>query len=377
VPLLKSLICLKGYDNGRRFLVISLICYSLVLLLSSVMSQAPVILLLLLIVTSPIIATSSMRRIHDAGFATPLAAIPLVIFWLNLFGLSYIDHPARWVLIIFAFFTTIVVGTISNANARSRRNKHYQMGYNGPIELVVKEDIILHKERIEPTIAGKKVTESYTEDLLSSQSVHPEQSYDTKIHEEALAKDQSDHWEQKLGQWLAENKKIAAIAIISLSIVTFLILSLSSNNEIEEKPIVIEEKEPEFVKQRLNKIEMPDQFWVMLDQNDALTIAWEGDFKTKSQLGENDSYWSAATGKGDKDCVDLDFALGEKLRSLNVTVKNGGDYYADFSPVDSQLIIRSIADKDRFKLCGYEFTLKGTRSLLRKNDKYFEYLKIE
>ena len=341
------------------------------------MSQAPVILLLLLIVTSPIIATSSMRRIHDAGFATPLAAIPLVIFWLNLFGLSYIDHPARWVLIIFAFFTTIVVGTISNANARSRRNKHYQMGYNGPIELVVKEDIILHKERIEPTIAGKKVTESYTEDLLSSQSVHPEQSYDTKIHEEALAKDQSDHWEQKLGQWLAENKKIAAIAIISLSIVTFLILSLSSNNEIEEKPIVIEEKEPEFVKQRLNKIEMPDQFWVMLDQNDALTIAWEGDFKTKSQLGENDSYWSAATGKGDKDCVDLDFALGEKLRSLNVTVKNGGDYYADFSPVDSQLIIRSIADKDRFKLCGYEFTLKGTRSLLRKNDKYFEYLKIE
>ena len=342
------------------------------------MSQAPVILVLLLIIASPILATSSMRRIHDAGFATPFAAIPLVIFWINLFGLTYIEHPARWVLVIFAFFTTMITGTISNA--RVRRNKHYQKGYNGPIDLVVKEEIVLAKERIEPTIAGQKVTESYTEDLLSSKSEpldQSDQSYDRNTLEEPLAEVHSEHWEQKLGQWLTENKKVAVIAILSLSIVTFLILSLLSNEEIEEQPVAIEEKESEFVKQRLNKIEMPDQFWIMLDQNDALTIAWEGDFKTESQLGENNSYWSAATGKGDKDCVDLEFALGEKFRSLDVTVKNGGDYYADFSPVDSQMIIRSIADKDRFKLCGYEFTLKGTRSLLRKNDKYFEYLKIE
>ena len=128
--LLKSLICLKGYDNGRRFLIISLISYILLLLLSSAMSKAPIILLLVLIVLTPIIATSSMRRIHDAGFATPLAAIPLVIFWLNLFGLIYIDHPARWALVILAFFASIIAGTISNV--RVRRNKSYQMGYNGP-----------------------------------------------------------------------------------------------------------------------------------------------------------------------------------------------------------------------------------------------------
>jgi len=333
------------------------------------MSHAVIILVLLLIVTSPIIATSSMRRIHDAGFATPLAAIPLVVFWINLFGLTYIEHPARWVLVIFAFFTSIIVGTISNA--RVRRNKHYQMGYNGPVDLFVKEPVVLHKERIEPTIAGQKVTESYTEDLLSSQS---HQQFDKNSPDESLAENHSNHWEQKLGQWLTENKKTSAISILSLLIVTFLILSLTSNEETEQQPVAVEEKPVEFVKQRLNKIEMPDQFWIMLDQNDALTIAWEGDFKTESQLGEKGSYWSAATGKGDKDCVELEFALGEKFRSLLVTVKNGGDYYADFSPVDSQIIIRSIAGKDRFKLCGYEFTLKGTRSLLRKNDTYIKYL---
>ena len=40
----------------------------------------------------------------------------------------------------------------------------------------------------------------------------------------------------------------------------------------------------------------------MLDQNDALTIAWQGD------LLEDGELWSAITGKGDADCLNLRFS---------------------------------------------------------------------
>ncbi|MCW9017762.1 MAG: hypothetical protein OQJ89_12400, partial [Kangiellaceae bacterium] len=59
---------------------------------------------------------------------------------------------------------------------------------------------------------------------------------------------------------------------------------------------------------------------------------------------------------------------------IKVTSKNRGDYYADFSPVDTKALIEAIAKRDRFKLCGYEFSLKGTQAKLMVKKKYAEYL---
>ena len=368
----KSLICLKGHDNGRRFLVISLFCYALVFLFNSLMNQAAILLVLILIVTAPIVAASSMRRIHDAGFATPLAALPLLIYLITLFGLTYIDHPSKWALVLLALFSSILVGTISNA--RVRRNKTYHLGYSGPIDLTSKEPVVTHSDRIEPTIAGQKLSENTTNDLFSSQAQKSNDSYNEP---HSISSNDELHWEHTIGLWLSANKKLAATIGLAIILLTILLLSLNDNEPDSVVEPIEQETKPTLVKERLNKLEMPDQFWVMHDQNDSITIAWEGDIKAVSQLGENGSYWSATTGKGDRDCVDLYFILGERIRTLSVTVKNGGDYYADFSPVDSQTIIRSIADKDRFKLCGYEFKLNGTGSLLRKNTYYYQYLKPE
>lgn len=366
-----SLICLKGHDNGRRFLLISLACYILLIILSPVFQQATILLILFTILSLPIIAASAMRRIHDAGFATPLAAIPVLIYLLNLFAITYIEHDSRWALLVLAVITTIAMATISNA--RIRHNHNYQMGYQGPIDLNQDKEIPIQRDRIEPTIAGQKTPnnppgifqsteQEQTENAINDHHSNPHQSL-------------QHSWEQKLGDWFNTNRKVSGIVIAVLLLLTTIALITplfenETNSQVSEEPEKIE-----FVKERLDKIEMPDQFWMMLDQNDALTIGWEGDIKTDEDLADNGVYWSAATGKGDKDCVDLHFSLGEDIRALLVTVKNDGDYYADFSPVDTRLIVQSIANKDQFKLCGYEFVLKGTGKMLRKNKKYAKYLK--
>ena len=156
MPLLKSLLCFKGYDNGRRFLLISLACYLIFIILSPLLERAVVLLIILLVVCTPIMLASSMRRIHDAGFATPLAGGSVAVYWLCVFGITFIDHGASWSLLILSFLITIAMTTISNA--RVRRNHSYHWGYSGPVDLAVTPEQPanqnFHHQRIEPTIAG-------------------------------------------------------------------------------------------------------------------------------------------------------------------------------------------------------------------------------
>lgn len=374
--LLQSLVCLQGRDNGRRYLIISFVCYLVLLLLSPILDKTVLLVVLLFLSVSPIIAAASLRRIHDAGFATPFAGIPLAIFWINLFGLAYIEHGSKWALLFFGFVATLAMATISNA--KIRRNYQYLMGYSGPVNLSEQKVEPSKHDRIEPTIAGSSTQKGVIPTSPTASSEKNDFYVDQKTNlGDTPPPSHSQGWEQKLGQWYNENKNLSLIGLtlITLYIIAEIVFAIWPTAEVETNAPEVTPVEQ--VKQRLNKIEMPDQFWVIQDQYDAITIAWEGDFKSESDLVKKNIYWLAETAQGDKDCTDLHFSLGEDIRTLRVTVKNGGDYYADFSPVDSELIIRSIADKDRFKLCGYEFELKGTRSLLRNNKKYRDYLTAE
>jgi hypothetical protein len=371
VLLLKSLVCLKGHDNGLRFLAISAACYLLLLLLLPVLAQAGILLVLLFLTASPILLFSAKRRIDDAHLAPPLTIIPLIIFWLNLFGLTYFEHGSRWVLLILAVISSLGFAALNNI--RIRKNANYHFGYNGPVDFNQQPQPVAPHTRVEPTIEGQSISGGTAQEPLDfepSDSVIDERlsAYETS----SIQQDNSD-WLSKASHLFANNLKAtyACIGLLLIIMIIILILPLfesESPNETDERTKVVKE-----IKQRLNKIEMPDQFWLMLDQHDGVTIAWEGDIKSEGELGPDGLYWSALTAAGDSDCTSLDFTLGEKIRSLKVTVKNNGDYYADFSPLDTKVIVESIANKDRFKLCGYEFSLNGTRSLLRKNSKYREY----
>lgn len=372
VPFLKSLICIEGHDNGRRFLAISAVCYLLLLAFLPIYARAGILVFMLLIVTTPILLASSIRRLHDASFMTLLAVIPVTIFWINVFALTYIDHSTKWTLLLVGIISTLVISTISNI--RVRHEHQYQLGYHGPVN----SNESNHKnnfDRVEPTLATnvfESLKQSDLEDHLldsnpNKKSKIPSQNKDSLSETNHTFKEQFTHWFK-----LNKNLSLAGLAISLLLV----IIILFNPNDVDDEDLIKLEKNTQqqsaenISKKRLHKLEMPDSFWLMLDQNNALTIGWEGDFK------KDGSYWSSTTGIGDKTCTELHFSLGDNIRTIEVTIKASEDYYADFSPVDTKLIIKSIADKDRFKLCGYEFVLKGTRSLLRKHEFYREYLDI-
>ena len=108
VPFIKSLICIEGHDNGRRFLVISAAFYVLLVAILPIYQKAGILVFLLFAISTPVLLTSSLRRIHDSGFMTPLAIMPVIVFWLNVFGLIYIDHSAKWILLLIGAITTPV-----------------------------------------------------------------------------------------------------------------------------------------------------------------------------------------------------------------------------------------------------------------------------
>lgn len=385
VPFFKSLICIEGHDNGRRFLAISAVLYFLLLALLPVYQKAGVLVLLLLIIATPLLLASSLRRIHDAGFMAPVAMIPTVIFWLNTFALIYLDHSAKWVLLLLGAISTVVISTISNI--KIRHHHEYHLGYHGPIsgdETNGNNNL----DRVEPTLATsvfESLKQSELDDsrLDHSNLEHNDLEYDDldehplepKLKKQSKITSEANYsFKEQFKRWFGLNKKLALVGT-AISFLLILILLFIPNSSIKEEIVdsndnTQQQSNAVFKKQRLHKLEMPDNFWLMLDQNNALTIGWEGDFK------KDGSYWSGITGIGDKTCTELYFSLGANIRTIEVTIKASEDYYADFSPVDTKLIIKSIADKDRFKLCGYEFVLKGTRSLLRNHEFYREYLDV-
>jgi len=365
--LLKSLVCFKGYDNGRRFLAICLSCYALFLALSPVIGKAPVLLVLLLLVSTPVLLATSFRRVHDGGLATPLAVIPVITFWLVSIGIIYISHGSAWALLILAVLVTLGFTTLSQPG--KRRQYTYTMGYSGPISFEGKAERVTENfQRIEPTMAGHQADSKVSAEIESSKDEFDPLNTSKGSNVSSSMHQQAHGWEYDLQNWMIKNKKAVLAGGVLLVVITFSIL-LWPRTEVEVDPK--EEEKAEVVstpKQRIAKVEMPDSFWIMLDENDALTVAWQGDFKSDGEA------WSAITGKGDQSCVEMSFNRQLKYRVMRVEVKNGGDYYADFSPVDTTALVEAIARRSNFKLCGYEFSLKGTQAKLMTNSKYRKIL---
>ncbi len=361
MPLLQSLFCFKGYDNGRRFLIINIACYLLFILLSSALAKAPVLLALLVLICTPILLTSAIRRAHDANFGQWLSILPIMVFLLNLFGITYIEHIAAWGLLILAIFVTAGFGLFSQPGIK--RNFQYTFGYFGPIDFAGnKSQSFKDFQRIEPTLAAQQnEKQTHGDDLFFNQPLWQQAS----VHQPQSNQNiEASH----LSNWISQNPKAligAGITIVISIVFVGLLLTMSEPEQTTEET----NNKPEiFIKERIAKISMPDNFWVMLDQNNALTIAWQGDVKQDGEV------WSALTGLGDNTCVDVSFNRQLKFRAMQVEVKNNGDYYADFSPVDTKALVESIAKRSNFKLCGYEFSLKGTQARLMTNNKYRGFL---
>ncbi|MCE9680333.1 hypothetical protein LZP69_14335 [Shewanella sp. AS1] len=112
---------------------------------------------------------------------------------------------------------------------------------------------------------------------------------------------------------------------------------------------------------------MPDGFSVLLE-GDALALSWLG------ERGEPGLIWSLATAKGDRSCQALTFNDGTQYRPIEVNLLANTSTVARFSPLDTQAIIKDIAMRGSLKLCGYQFSLKGSQAALAKEAAFRPYL---
>jgi hypothetical protein len=84
--------------------------------------------------------------------------------------------------------------------------------------------------------------------------------------------------------------------------------------------------------------------------------------------------WQQLTTQGDETCKGITYNNGDMIRTLNVIHENDGDYFAKFSPLDTKVLIRNLAIRSSFKLCGYKFSLNGSQSTLGKHSYYSKFV---
>ena len=110
-------------------------------------------------------------------------------------------------------------------------------------------------------------------------------------------------------------------------------------------------------------VKLPDGFWLALE-GEILIVRWLGD------SGAAQNMWRLATATGDKTCANLEFNDGSRYRPITVDLLNDGASEARFTPLDKDAIVNDVALRGSFKLCGYEFNLKGSQATLMQNPQF-------
>lgn len=349
----KSLFCVRGRDNWLRFSVISGSLY-LVLLLGFVLIGTGGGTLFLALLLAPILGLSTLRRIHDIERQSWFVALGLFPFML--FSLSLANESVMVSLI------SIVIGggfTLFLALQQSpQRAIFYYQGYFGPQASPQKAR---RYSRVEPTLDGSvpeaEEVRTYDEERTTSS------------HQNAgLSRDSDEGMTFTL--WLIWAKRNQKLLLGLVGSCLFLMLFsglwsiLDSSEDAPELTSI--EQVPQNPVER-SEVRLPDGFSLVLEE-DLLIMRW---------LGEADApgvIWSLATAKGDNSCAELVFNNGSQYRPVSVALMADTSIEARFTPLDTAEIINDIALRGSLKLCGYNFSLKGSQSALAKSGAFVPYL---
>ncbi|WP_335910452.1 hypothetical protein [Shewanella indica] len=164
---------------------------------------------------------------------------------------------------------------------------------------------------------------------------------------------------QRLGGFSAAQRKgfaIAALvtALLGLGLIIWLLWPQAEPNDASGR-----DETTEIVAETSDRVtvRLPDSFSLSLD-GDLLRMSWLGDTDAPGPL------WDLATAKGDRRCAELVFNNGTGYRPMSVVIGDNGKVEAAFSPLDSQVIVQDMARRGSVKLCGYDFSLKGSQAAL-------------
>ncbi|USD35757.1 hypothetical protein [Ferrimonas sp. SCSIO 43195] len=355
---MKTLFCHQGQDNPLRFVAIqaggllaSLVIISLFLALPLV---APYVALAVALLLYPVLKESAWRRGRDARLTGWPVVAPVATSMVLLVALPYLTMT---VFIIMALVWLLATAQLAIRPGKGDGDAMVG-GYCGPMMANDRGDA-LYSRRVEPSLIGGEALETPPSVTAAVQDELPD------AHQLYLTL-----WRRSLGALL--KLPLALKAAVALLLVTAMLVPWVGqlNWETEQSSDSVSQPEvapkPEVVKPRAEAIlEMPDQYWLWLD-NGTLSVRWQGDDAPVGEL------WSLETAKGDTSCAELVFNDDSAYRPYRVDVEADGFYLATFSPMDTEILIRQIARRGSFKLCGYPFSLKGSTKAL-KSHSHFEW----
>jgi len=367
VQLIKSLFCWQGFDNRQRFIVINITCFIAFIILNEIFINFKFGAIAMLLSCSSICLTATQRRLNDAQLHKNWLLAPAGSFLIVGLIITFIGHGSSYWLLLIPLLLALLLLTYA-----SKEKKHYILGYNGPINLAEFEQrtqpSFRNTQRVEPTMHNASTVQAQIN--TRSQHLHthnPEKVYSATLQTKQYSTDKQDNIDIgesiRLALFSHKNARIT-ITVTSFLLILALVISMTFGRSPTTETIAEPTNETKNAKvDFLHRLALPDNFSLMVSPQSNIVINWQAD------TGEDQQIWDLATAKGDKSCQNIAFSKGESIRTYNVSVIDG-DYYAYFSPLDTKAIIRSIAFKNTFSLCGYNFSLKGSQATLGKSAFY-------
>lgn len=299
-----------------------------------------------------------MRRVNDANLQVKLALPSTLLTLISLLLIITIDsHLAFW-SVLFPISYAILLSTY-----KSKDKQPKTLGYRGPVDLseYTNNRKVAASYRVEPSFDGTSTSVEPVTNPLAAREAQPFKE----------ARDSIDI--SLITDFVASKKK--TILIATLSVVTLIVIVSFLNSGESNEPIIEEVQQVTTPENRVpandirnNLIDLPDDYQLMTTEHGGLIITWQADVTDEKTL------WSQTTANGDKTCESISFNAKTKIRTLQVIVENEEDYLAYFSPLDTKNLVTNIAKRSKFKLCDYEFSLKGSQAALNKNKFYRELL---
>lgn len=348
------------------------------IMLSSTFTQITVFSSLWLIFLTSILSLTSLRRTYDAKLNKKWVLAPSLTFVTAAIMITLASHNSSYYLLIIPALCSSLLSMYP-----SRHKLHFILGYYGPVDMNEYEQNTHKKKqpgrRIEPTFANqnsgnidKTINEPFHSDNIGENNQYP--------YKESPEKKRNLSELIRLTLINCRKTQLIIIAVIGLTciasstawVISYLnttddILVKENNSESDSKS---ESMKP--IISRHSPLAMPDQYMLYLSEHQGLTINWEADEVTSNMI------WSQWTTQGDDSCKEVTFNQGEPIRTLSVQVEKIGDaninYFAHFSPLDTQALIQALAFRGSFTLCGYNFSLKGSQATLGQSEQYRQWI---
>ncbi|AZG71870.1 DUF805 domain-containing protein [Shewanella livingstonensis] len=419
----KTLLCRDGRDTGVRLMAIILAAF-LLLTVAAIVFPASMINWIVTLAVMPIVGLSAVRRLNDANKSKKLmmiCVVPVLIFGV----LTYFMAPLGALGGVF-LFGLACGGYLAFLPAKNTIN--YLQGYNGPSMVLTSSPGAVYN-RQEPVMKGQVapvhakaenrfLSTEMTDDeavLTSSTDPHSGASNIHQLNDDALPQtrfvqtdahidheyDVTDEQIISLSTTSARNNQplyvdqdalqsgsitelakswfniaklhqqkliligkitAAIIAVCLVVYVIFALVNVFSSDETEQTEHADGMSHQQQTSTR-QMIKLPDGFWLALEGN-ILIVRWLGD------SGDVQNVWRLATAIGDKTCTNLEFNDGSRYRPITVDLLKDGASEARFTPLDKDAIVNHVALRGSFKLCGYEFNLKGSQATLMQNPQF-------